>query len=228
MNMKCPGAKIMRQPEPENFRCPSCGYEVEIWTDEISALCRNCSTVVKRFQDMSCIEWCKIAKECIGDRQYASYMKSRVKSVKLRLLTALGERFGSDRRRIKHARIVLRYAEEVLSREKGDSHIVIPAAILHDIGPWDDLDGQGKSKDEVAKKFLLKEGLQMDNIDEICEIIATLHEDRENGSMNYKIVHDAERLAHLKEESGRMKKMQAEAFFLTQAGRALAKRANLR
>ena len=228
MNMKCPGAKLMRQPEPEIFRCPSCGYEVEIWTDEISAACRNCSTVVTRFQDMSCIEWCKVAKECIGDAQYTSYMKSSVKSVKQRLLTALGERFGPDRRRMEQAKTVLRYAEEVLSREGGDAHIVIPAAILHDIGPRDEVVSPERSGEEEARKFLLKEGLQMDHIDEICGIIATLHEDRGGGSMNYKIVHDADRLANLKEESGRMKKMQAEAVFLTPAGRALAKRANLR
>ena len=227
MNMKCPGAKLMRQPAPEIFRCPSCGYEVEIWTDEISVSCRNCSTVVTRFQDMNCIEWCKIARDCIGDRQYASYMESRVKSVKQRLLIALGERFGPDHRRMEHAKTVLRYAEEVLSREGGDSHIVIPAAMLHDIGPGDEIGSHGRSGEEEAKKFLLKEGLQMEYIDEICGIITTLHEDREGGSVNYKIVHDADRLASLKEESGRMKKMQPETVFLTPAGRALAKRANL-
>lgn len=228
MNMKCPGAKLMRQPEPENFKCPSCGYEVEIWTDEISAPCRNCSRVVTRFKDMSCIEWCKIARECIGDAQYASYMKSRVKSVKQRLLTDLGERFGPDRRRMEHAKTVLRYAEEVLSREGGDSHIVIPAAILHDIGPGDEVGSPGWSGEEETRKLLLGEGLQMEHIDEICGIIATLHEDGGGGSMNYKIVHDADRLSKLKEESVPMKKIQAEAVFLTPAGRALAKRANLR
>ena len=39
MHLVCPGARLIKQPKPEIFTFPSCGAEVEIWTDEIKAVC---------------------------------------------------------------------------------------------------------------------------------------------------------------------------------------------
>ena len=38
----CPGAKFVRQPKPEFMECPGCHEEVEIWSDEIRAVCPKC------------------------------------------------------------------------------------------------------------------------------------------------------------------------------------------
>ncbi|MBI4295967.1 MAG: hemerythrin domain-containing protein, partial [Chloroflexi bacterium] len=62
----CPGSRTIREPVPESIRCTSCGQEVEIWTDELSATCRNCGTRVFKEERPSCIDWCPHAKECVG------------------------------------------------------------------------------------------------------------------------------------------------------------------
>jgi len=64
----CPGAASIRQPKPEYVKCPECGGEVEIWSDELGAEC-ECGAHVSRDVE-SCIKWCKHAKECIGEEKY--------------------------------------------------------------------------------------------------------------------------------------------------------------
>ena len=66
----CPGSRSIRQPVPEDIKCPGCGVDVEIWTDELSQLCPGCGTRVLREQQPSCIDWCPAAKECIGPEVY--------------------------------------------------------------------------------------------------------------------------------------------------------------
>lgn len=54
--------------------------------------------------------------------------------MKKELIDAMEKYFGSDQKRIKHARKVLGYAEELVAEDGGDEEIIIAAAILHDIG----------------------------------------------------------------------------------------------
>ena len=74
IDKSCPGSRAIREPRPENTTCPNCGKEVEIWTDELKATCRNCGTKVLRAQQASCIEWCPHAKECVGPEVYERLM----------------------------------------------------------------------------------------------------------------------------------------------------------
>jgi predicted RNA-binding Zn-ribbon protein involved in translation (DUF1610 family) len=82
MTFKCPGSQIFSQPKPENIKCPFCGEEIEIWTDEVKAKCPNCKKAVTREQGQSCLDWCKYAKECVGDELYNKYMKNKGNKVK--------------------------------------------------------------------------------------------------------------------------------------------------
>ena len=66
----CPGSRTIRNPVPENFPCPSCGRQVEIWTDEAKTTCPDCKSVVFRERKMSCIDWCPHARECVGPEVY--------------------------------------------------------------------------------------------------------------------------------------------------------------
>lgn len=66
----CPGSKAIKNPVPENMPCPNCGYEVEIWTDELKATCPKCKTKVFREAQVSCIDWCPYAKDCVGPEVY--------------------------------------------------------------------------------------------------------------------------------------------------------------
>jgi transcription initiation factor TFIIIB Brf1 subunit/transcription initiation factor TFIIB len=65
---ECPGSKIFKQPQPENIVCPNCKREIEIWTDESRVKCACCGNIATRKIGQSCIEWCKYAKYCVGDR----------------------------------------------------------------------------------------------------------------------------------------------------------------
>jgi putative nucleotidyltransferase with HDIG domain len=228
MAIKCPGAMLMRQPKPEIFTCPSCGHEVEIWTDEIKAICRNCKQVVTRFQDMSCIEWCKLAKECVGESQFDKYMKHRVMSVREKLLQFLKEHFAADKKRIAHAKKVLKSAEDILRVEGGDPHIVIPAAILHDVGIRENKRDHERAGAEIARKLLLKHGFQKAHIDEICDIILHHHSKANPGRKNFEIVYDADRLVNLKDEIHSRDRSNIEikidSSFLTSTGKALARK----
>lgn len=67
----CPGALSIREPVPEFFPCPKCGNkEVEIWSDELNADCDMCRTTVYRPAEISCIDWCQYARECVGDEKF--------------------------------------------------------------------------------------------------------------------------------------------------------------
>ena len=67
--MKCPG-QDMRNLRISVHKCPDCGAEVEIFSDEIRAKCQKCGTKVYREQVPSCIDWCSHAKECIGEERW--------------------------------------------------------------------------------------------------------------------------------------------------------------
>jgi ribosomal protein S27E len=73
----CPGSQKFRHPQPENIKCTNCGAEAEIWTDEAEAKCPDCKKTVRRPAGQSCLDWCKYAKECIGEEKYRKYMKSK-------------------------------------------------------------------------------------------------------------------------------------------------------
>lgn len=66
----CPGSRDIREPIPEYVSCLNCSKEVEIWTDELSSTCPECGTRVFREQQVSCIDWCPQAKECVGPEVY--------------------------------------------------------------------------------------------------------------------------------------------------------------
>ncbi len=64
----CPGIKNLIGPVKIIFRtCPSCGEEVEFFSDEVEAKCDNCGRKLHRGATPSCVTWCKYAKKCIKD-----------------------------------------------------------------------------------------------------------------------------------------------------------------
>ena len=69
MNGKCPGAANIRTPTIKIKRCPECGGEVEVFSIDFKVKCSKCGFTV--YNDMqSCIQWCKYAKECVGEEMY--------------------------------------------------------------------------------------------------------------------------------------------------------------
>lgn len=77
MILGCPGALKFKQPRPESVICSDCGEEVEIWSDEFKATCSNCEKVIERMKSLSCLDWCKCAKECVGVAIYTKYFQNK-------------------------------------------------------------------------------------------------------------------------------------------------------
>jgi DNA-directed RNA polymerase subunit RPC12/RpoP len=236
---RCPGAKFVRQPKPELFACPSCGKEVEIWSDEFKARCRSCGKPVYRSREMSCLEWCAMAEECVGTQVFSSYRANREIGIRQALLKELETYFGEDRRRIDHAKRVLGYAEELLKKESGDWHVIVPASILHDVGikaaeqKYGSAAGhlQEKEGPEIAKKILFRVGLGVQATAEICDIIAHHHSPGSLDTQNFKVLYDADMLVNLEEtiegKDEEEKKRIIGRAFLTPAGREIAVRVYL-
>src|SRR5208337_4218293 len=69
----CPGAANLRTPTLSVRKCPLCGGEVELFSNDISVKCSKCGFVV--YNDIeSCVQWCKHAKECVGEEMYNKIM----------------------------------------------------------------------------------------------------------------------------------------------------------
>lgn len=233
----CPGSQKFRQPQPENIKCSACGQEVEIWTDEIQVICPNCkNTILRQDEGASCLDWCKYAKECVGEKTYNKYVMNKAVTTKQKLIKELEDYFGTDTKRINHAKRVLDFAEEILKFEKADWHIVIPASILHDVGikaaeeKYGSSAGHYQEKEgpEIARKILLKLSLKKEDIDEICEIIAHHHTPGKVDTLNFKVLYDADWLVNLKDEVDTMDKARLrkiiDKVFLTESGKTLAKK----
>ena len=230
----CPGSRLLRQPAPELFPCPNCGAEVEIWSDEFRRACPACRKMVLRPGGMSCLEWCSQARQCVGEATYQSWAANRCVGLKQRLLQALEEHFGRDLGRIEHARAVLAEAEGLAARETADWHIVVPAALLHDIGIKAAEKKYGSTAARyqeqegppLARAVLLKLGLQLRDVDEVCDIVAHHHSPRSRESANFKVVYDADGLVNLGESAAGRTRPELELMirerFLTAAGRSRA------
>lgn len=159
----CPGSKSLRQPKPELFVCPSCGGEVEIWSDEIRGTCPECGATMMRDGTMSCLDWCSMGRDCVGDEVYESYRKNRAITVKQKLLGELESLAGIDDHALVLAREASIRATALSHQREADHHIVVAACILRTL-----------EDDERIKKILLREGFSLPDVDQVCEIIGAL------------------------------------------------------
>ncbi|MFA6357817.1 MAG: phosphohydrolase [Candidatus Omnitrophota bacterium] len=66
---KCPG-QDERKARAENIICSNCGYLAEIFSDEIQVNCPKCKNLISKELLPSCIDWCKAARECIGEQRW--------------------------------------------------------------------------------------------------------------------------------------------------------------
>jgi hypothetical protein len=72
----CPGAANIQTPTLTIKKCPHCGAQVEVFSNDISVKCSGCGFTV--YNDIeSCIQWCRHAKECVGEEMYNKLMERR-------------------------------------------------------------------------------------------------------------------------------------------------------
>jgi len=47
---ECPGPDRNKPNVPEEYECPECGAEIEMWTRDTQVTCPSCSKVITREQ----------------------------------------------------------------------------------------------------------------------------------------------------------------------------------
>jgi len=60
----CPGISQFMRPTPSYLKCPKCGSDVELWSDEEETLCPTCGMIVSKGKVQSCLDWCEYADKC--------------------------------------------------------------------------------------------------------------------------------------------------------------------
>ena len=162
-------------------------------------------------------------------------MRDDIEQIKNMLVKELEKYFDVDEKRINHAKKVLKYAINLLKKEEADPYIVIPAAILHDVGikvaeekynssaaKYQEQEGPA-----VAGRILVDVEYDDENIYEICAIIAHHHSPGKQESTNFKVLYDADWLVNLRDKVDTADKEKLakaiEKIFLTDSGRSMAK-----
>ncbi len=244
---KCPGQnpQYWKPEDAVEVPCPNCKEIIEFFKDEPKRKCYNCKAEVVNPQvDFGCALWCPKAAQCIGQERYEQLkaaakkepVQDKYKTKKDLLLSEMEMYFGSDEKRISHARKVLGFAERLIEPEKADSLVVAAAAILHDIGihkaeekyhspagNFQEIEGP-----PIARGIMEKLHFKKEVIDEVCEIIAHHHSPGEIDTVNFRALYDADWLVNLKDEFGILQKEKLEKaiekVFLTQSGKELARK----
>ena len=183
----CPGSKFLRQPKPELFSCPSCGEEVEIWSDELKGHCPACGRTVMKDKVMSCLDWCAYGKDCVGEETYNKYQKNRAVGIRETLLKEMKKRLSDEPETVSRTLETLGRLEDKLLEKEGDWHILVPACILKDLDT------------ETARGILFKTGLQKGDIDAVCEIIHRVQTGGANGTSEVDTLLKAKELISTKE-----------------------------
>lgn len=54
--------------------CPKCGNIIELFSVDTEVTCDKCGFVAYN-DTLSCVQWCKYAKQCVGEEMYEAMMK---------------------------------------------------------------------------------------------------------------------------------------------------------
>ncbi|MCG8637814.1 MAG: HD domain-containing protein [Desulfobacterales bacterium] len=237
--MKCPGQDTQYWNPDAIFEteCPECGHPMEFFKDDATRRCGNCKKkIVNPKMDFGCASYCQFAEQCLGTlpEEFVGQMDDLLKD---RVAVEMKRYFGTDFKRIGHAGKVARYAETLGKQEKADLAVVLCAAYLHDIGIKNAeekynspaAEYQEQEGPAVARELLEKLGAKEDLVDEVCDIIGHHHHPRDEETLNFKVLYDADMLTNMDEcekKNGVDSKEFSEKIdrlFLTESGKALAK-----
>ncbi len=242
--MKCPG-QDSRYWNPDSIfseKCPKCGTEVEFFKDDPARKCSNCGhRFLNPKLDFGCASYCEHAEQCLGTlppellAQKQELMQDLLKD---RVAIEMKKQFRTDFKRIGHAMKVARYAENIGKKETGGNlAVILCAAYLHDIGIREAEKKHGSSAAKyqemegppIARSILERLGANEKLIEEVCDIVGHHHHPREDETVNFKVLYDADLITNL-EEKYKDSPMSAEKLeslfeksFLTNAGRDKAR-----
>jgi len=234
----CPGQdkRFWKADDIFESPCPHCGAAIEFWKDEPRRRCRACGRVAPNPQfDMGCAKWCQFAEACLG--QPVGEADESLCDALIREMKAV---FGRDQRRVSHALDVLAHAEKIMVIEGGDPLVIRAAAILHDIGiheaerkhgssagPFQELEGP-----PIARPILECLGVDAARAEQVLQIIGSHPSARGPDTPEFRVVWDADRLAHIAEECAALTAAEGEALvermYRTASGRAMGRAATAR
>jgi putative nucleotidyltransferase with HDIG domain len=191
--------------------CPKCGGKVEFFKDEVRRKCRCGHEIVNPKMDLGCAEWCQYAEQCIGVVPEEVKARQRAEQgdlLKERISLEMKKYFGKDFKRVNHAFKVARYAEQILKMEGGNPLVVLGAAYLHDIGIHEAERKYGSTSSHyqeqegpaIAREILERLDVQKEMIEEICDIIGHHHSPRNEETLNFQILYEADWLVNIDEE----------------------------
>jgi len=207
--MKCPGqdSQYWKPGAIYEEKCPECDAVIEFFKDDPYRRCGQCGKkIVNPKMDFGCAAYCPFAEQCLGALP-EEFVKHREDLLKDRVAVEMKRYFQPDFKRIGHATRVARYAEYIGRQEKGNPAVILVAAYLHDIGIKEAENKhnssaaryQEKEGPAVARSILEKMGAPDPLIEEVCDIVGHHHHPRENETVNFKAVYDADRIANLEE-----------------------------
>ena len=77
-------------------KCPQCGSEIELFSVDTEMACEKCGFVVYN-DTLSCVQWCKYARQCVGDEMYEHMMKVAEEQKKRRAAEKAAKRIRNIR-----------------------------------------------------------------------------------------------------------------------------------
>lgn len=207
--MKCPG-QDSRYWQPNaifEVPCPKCGTVVEFFKDDTSRKCGNCEhRFLNPKMDFGCASYCEHAEQCLGTLP-PELIAQKEDLLKDRVAVEMKRYFKSDFKRIGHAMRVARHAEHIGKQEGGNLGVILCAAFLHDIGipeserkynsnapKYQELEGPPVAR-TILEKLMAREPL----INEVTDIIAHHHHPREEETLSFKVLYDADLLTNTEE-----------------------------
>jgi putative nucleotidyltransferase with HDIG domain len=238
--MQCPGqdSRFWGLDAIFEVACPQCGKEVEFFKDEPTRACKQCGLkIVNPKMDFGCASYCQFAEQCVGDLP-AEILAQRKDLFKDRVAVEMKRYFQYDFKRIGHATKVARYAERIVKQEGGDPAVVLSAAYLHDIGiaeaerKYGSAEAHDHHEQEgppIARQILGRLKAPTALLDEVCVIIGRHHHPRQDETVNFKVVYDADLIVNLEEKLKEASVERGDVVscidrdFLTAGGRELAR-----
>jgi hypothetical protein len=236
--MKCPG-QDSRYWGPEAIfetTCPGCNAPIEFFKDEGSRRCRKCGLkVLNPKMDFGCAAYCKFAAQCLGDLP-PEVVAKRSELLKDKVAAEVKKHLGRDFRSIARALKVVEYAGKILQSEQADRAVVTLAAYLSSVdrklpaGGPSEATGSTNGGLHAVEDILARTGASDALAAEVLDLVG--HLGNSKGSMesaNFRVVHDALRIAGLEEAQkeepcspGEMAEA-IEKMLLTESGRKAAR-----
>lgn len=208
--MKCPGqdSQYWKPGAIFNVKCPECGTEVEFFKDDTTRKCSKCGhRFLNPRLDFGCASYCQYAEQCIGNLP-PELLAQKEDLLKDRVAIEMKRYLKQDFKRVGHAIRVARYAEQIGREEGGSLAVILCAAYLHDIGIKEaerkHNSTAAKYQEEegppIAREILTRLGAKQELIDEVCDIVAHHHHPKEDETINFKSLYDADLITNLEEK----------------------------